>query len=315
MSRQRLLVALGGNALLRRHEQPGAALQRANVERAVAALAPLRSGYDLVITHGNGPQVGYLAELAEVGATAAVPAYPLDLIGAESVGLIGGLLARALLDSAPELPAAVLLTQVAVAADDPAFAAPGKPIGPLYDEPTARRLADERGWQIAPDGDRWRRVVASPEPCRVIELAAIKVLVAAGVTVVCAGGGGLPVVQQGDSRYESIAAVIDKDLVSALLAFELAAEGLLLLTDVAGLHIGWPAPDARLLRQASPAWLRTQRFAAGSMGPKVEAACRHVERGGGWAAIGALEQAAAVLAGTAGTRILATDTAPRYWGD
>jgi len=203
----------------------------------------------------------------------------------------------------PGLEVATLLTQVEVDRDDPAFAAPTKPIGPVYDEATARRLAAERGWQIARDGDGYRRVVASPEPQRILELPAIRALLAARFTVVCAGGGGVPVLLDGSGAIEGVEAVIDKDLASALLATQVGAERLLLLTDVDAVYDGWGTPGARPIRRATVAEMRARRFAPGSMAPKVEAACRFAAAGG-IAAIGALEDAQAILDGVAGTTIV-----------
>jgi carbamate kinase len=297
----RVVVALGGNALLRRGEPADAATQRANVVRAVRAVAAVARRHEVVVTHGNGPQVGLLALQAE--AYADVPPYPLDVLGAESEGMIGYLLEQALMNALPGRPAATLLTQVGVDAADPAFAAPSKPIGPVYDEPAGRRLAAERGWALAPDGDGVRRVVASPRPREILELAAIRRLLEAGVLVVCVGGGGIPVTITPEGAVHGVEAVVDKDRAAALLAERLGADALLLLTDVPRVVAGWGTPGAVELDRATPAQLRQETFAAGSMGPKVEAACRFAERTGGLAAIGALDDAEAILAGRAGTQI------------
>lgn len=297
-----LVVALGGNALLRRGEATSDAAQRANIDRAARALAPLARDHRLVITHGNGPQVGLLA-LRESAATPDGTGSGLDVLGAETQGMIGYLIEEALREVLPGLEVATLLTQVEVDRADPAFAAPAKPIGPMYDETTARRLATERGWQIAPDGAGFRRVVASPEPQRILELPAIRALLAARFTVVCAGGGGIPVVLTATGTVEGVEAVIDKDLASALLATQIGAERLLLLTDVDAVYDGWGTPRARRISRATVAEMRARTFAPGSMAPKVEAACRFAEAGG-IAAIGALEDARAILDGTAGTTIV-----------
>jgi carbamate kinase len=297
----RVVVALGGNALLRRGEPADAATQRANVVRAVRAVAAVARRHEVVVTHGNGPQVGLLALQAE--AYRDVAPYPLDVLGAESEGMIGYLLEQELMNALPGRPVATLLTQVSVDAADPAFAEPSKPIGPVYDEPAGRRLAAERGWAVAPDGDGVRRVVASPRPRAILEVAAIRLLLAAGVLVVCTGGGGIPVTITADGAVHGVEAVVDKDRAAALLAECLGAEALLLLTDVPRVVAGWGTPVAVELDRATPAQLREETFAAGSMGPKVEAACRFAERTGGLAAIGALEDAEAILAGRAGTRI------------
>ena len=299
----RCLVALGGNALLRRGERADAERQRARVESAARALAELAAGRTLVLTHGNGPQVGLLA--LQAAAYPEVAAYPLDLLDAESEGMIGYLLELALRNALAGAPVATLLTQVVVDADDPAFARPTKPIGPVYEREEATRLAHERGWTVAPDVDAYRRVVASPEPLAIVELEAIELLVAAGVTVICAGGGGIPVAARNGS-LDGVEAVIDKDLTAALLAERLGAAQLLLLTDVAAVERDWETSRARPIEWTTPETLRRLDFAAGSMGPKVEAACRFVERTGGSAAIGSLDDAAAVARGEAGTQITAT---------
>jgi len=298
----RIVVALGGNALLCRGEPAEAETQRRNVAEAACALAALADRDELVITHGNGPQVGLLA--LEADAYKAVSPYPLDVLGAESQGMIGYLIAQAMKSELPERDVAALLTQVIVAADDPAFSHPSKPIGPVYREVEARRLAAEHGWTIAPDGDCFRRVVPSPEPVAIIELGAIRRLVAAGAIVVCAGGGGIPVVVEG-AALRGVEAVIDKDLTAALLAERLEADRLVMLTDVPFLERDWGSAAARPIEHSTPTELRRLQFAAGSMGPKVEAACRFVERTGREAAIGALADLGAVVRGQTGTRIAA----------
>lgn len=295
-------MALGGNALLRRGERPDAEPQRLNVERACRSLAPLALDHELVVTHGNGPQVGVLAMESAADPLLSRP-FPLDPLGAETQGLIGYWLAQGLRNALPGREVAAVLTQCVVDPTDPAFTHPTKPVGPVYDEATARRLADERGWAIAPDGTSWRRVVASPAPLRVVESDVIRRLTDAGVVVVCAGGGGIPVVERDDGRLDGIEAVIDKDLTAALLAEVLGADALLLLTDVDGVQTDFGRPDSRPISTASPDEMRRHAFPEGSMGPKVDAACRFVERTDGMAGIGALTDAAAVLAGSAGTRI------------
>jgi carbamate kinase len=303
VAKMRVVVALGGNALLRRGEPAEAATQRAHVLEAASALADLASEHELVITHGNGPQVGLLA--LEADAYKAVAPYPLDILGAESQGMIAYLLVQALASELPEREVVALLTQVLVAADDPAFTWPTKPIGPVYSEKEARELAASRGWAVARDGKYFRRVVASPEPKGVIELQAIARLVAAGTVVVCAGGGGIPVIED-SGTLRGVEAVIDKDLTAALLAEELGAEKLIVLTDVPYVERDWGTADATRIKASTPAELRELAFAAGSMGPKIEAACRFVERTGGEAVIGALADLGAVSRGEAGTRILAS---------
>jgi carbamate kinase len=294
-----VVAALGGNALLRRGEPADAEVQRRHVADAAHSLAALARDHDLIVTHGNGPQVGLLA-LQSAAYTEIAP-YPFDVLGAESEGMIGYLLEQALRNELPDRQVAALLTQVLVDPDDPAFKAPGKPIGPVYDEATGRRLAAERGWTVRSDGDRWRRVVASPEPQAIIELDTITTLVDLGVIVICAGGGGIPVIKNGAGRLHGVEAVIDKDLSAALLALELQADALLLLTDVEGVQLDYGTPSARPLHEATPAQLAALDLPSGSMGPKAVAARRFVESGGQVAAIASLENARAALEGNAGT--------------
>ena len=264
------------------------------------------------MTHGNGPQVGLLA--LQAAAYAGVRPYPLDVLGAESEGMIGYLLGQSLTNALRGRQVAAVLTQVVVDRRDPAFERPTKPIGPVYEEAEARRLAAERGFAIAPDGGHFRRVVASPEPLAIVEIDVLRLLVDHGVLVVCVGGGGIPVVLDDDGAWRGVEAVIDKDLSAALLARLLEADFLLMLTDVASVERDWGTAKARPIRRAAPEELRALRFAAGSMGPKLEAACRFVEATGGRAAIGALEDAAAVVRGEAGTLVAPASTGIRPAG-
>jgi len=298
-SRQRLVVALGGNALLRRGEPLTADIQRRHAAEAMSAIAELAEEHDVVLTHGNGPQVGLLA--LQALAYSDMPPYPLDVLGAESEGMIGYVLEQELQNRLPGRIAVTVLTQVVVDPNDPAFAGPTKPIGPVYTEEQARRVERELGWTIARDGDHFRRVVPSPEPLRIVELSAIRMLVEAGAVVVCTGGGGIPVVMDGAGTLRGVEAVIDKDLAGELLARSLEADFLLLLTDVEAVMQDWSTPNARPIRRTTPAELRALEFASGSMGPKVEAACRFVEATGATAAIGALGDAARIVAGEGGT--------------
>ncbi|MGA7934397.1 MAG: carbamate kinase [Kovacikia sp.] len=297
----RVVVALGGNALLRRGEPMTCQNQQANIRLAAQAIATLAQDHDLTITHGNGPQVGLLALQAE--AYKAVQPYPLDVLNAETEGMIGYLIEQELRNQLPNLQIATLLTQVEVNANDPAFAHPTKPIGPIYSQAAAEQLATELGWAIAPDGKGYRRVVPSPEPRRVIELAAIQLLIQSGVLVICGGGGGIPIVVTPSGSIQGVEAVIDKDLAAALLATSLGAEALLLLTDVDAVYTDWGTAAAHPLQQISPEQLRSYSFVPGSMAPKVEAACRFVEQTGGMAGIGRLENARAILAGQSGTLV------------
>ena len=300
----RIVVALGGNALLRRHEKADAEAQRRNVKEAVTALRPLASVHELVVTHGNGPQVGLLALQAE--AYRDVTPYPLDILGAETEGMIGYLLDQEFVSQLPGRRVATLLTQVEVDPRDPAFGAPTKPIGPVYDEETARRITTMRGWPVGRDGHGYRRLVPSPAPLRIIELDTIALLVDAGVIVVCAGGGGIPVVADGPV-LRGVEAVVDKDLSAALLAVKLDADALLLLTDVNAVYSGWGTTSALPIRRLTSVAARKLALASGSMGPKVEAAARFADATGALAVIGALTDAPALLTGTAGTRVLSQD--------
>jgi len=307
----RLVVALGGNALLRPGQAPEVEVQRANLRGAARAIAALAREHEIVLTHGNGPQIGWLALHAEPGSRAAAGARsprdgahrsdPLDVLGAETEAWIGYLIEQELAPLLPEREMATLVTLVEVDPTDRAFATPTKPIGPRYDAATASAIVRERGWRVAAVEGGVRRVVPSPEPRRIRELGVIRRLVASGVVVVCAGGGGIPVVATPSGSLVGVEAVIDKDLTAALLASELDADALLLLTDVDAVYEDWPSPCERPIRRATPTELRARTFAAGSMGPKVEAACRFAERSGRTPAIGALADAARLLEGAAGT--------------
>lgn len=307
----RVVVALGGNALLRRGESPSADVQRANVAVAADAVAGLAAKHDIIVTHGNGPQIGLLA--LQAAADPNTPPFPLDVLGAESDGMIGYLIDQELTNRLPDRRIATLLTQVVVAADDPAFEHPTKPVGPVYPPTEGKRLARERGWTVVADGDGVRRAVPSPEPRRIIEIETIRLLADAGVIVICNGGGGIPVVETATGGLAGVEAVIDKDRSTALLAAEVGADVLLLLTDVAAVETDWGTPQARALQTVSPDALAAYEFQAGTMGPKVEAACRFVAGGGLFAAIGTLSEAAALLAGTAGTRITASSEKPVWY--
>ena len=299
----RIVAALGGNALLERGEPPEAGIQEAHIITAVRALAPLAADHDLVITHGNGPQVGMLA-LESARDPAISRPYPFDVLGAQTQGMIGYWLVQALRNAVPGRQAACLVSRTLVRRDDPAFARPSKFVGPVYDERQARALAASQHWDIGQDGHRWRRVVPSPEPAELLDLPAIRILLGTGAIVVCSGGGGVPVVAaNGAGLTHGVEAVVDKDLTAALLARQLHADALLLLTDVAAVQDGYGTPQARPIRRATPAGLRARSFPAGSMGPKIDAACRFAEATGNLAAIGQLSDAQALLTGDAGTVI------------
>lgn len=294
----RLVVALGGNALAP-SGSPRLEEQHAAVARAIEGIALLARDHDLVVTHGNGPQVGWLAAQAR----AAGEAVPLDVLGAETEGMLGYWIEQELANALPDRDVVALLTQVEVDAHDPAFANPTKPIGPVLTEAEAKRLRAS-GLRVAPDRGGLRLVVASPVPRRILELRTIQLLVRLGVLVVCGGGGGIPVLRDARGRHHGAAAVVDKDRSAELLAAALGADGLLLLTDVPAVFADWPA-RTRAIRRASPRALRELRFEPGSMGPKVDAACRFATGGGGVAWIGAVSDAARILRGESGTRVVA----------
>jgi carbamate kinase len=296
------VVALGGNALLRRGESLNADTQVRAARAAAGLLARVSSATELVVTHGNGPQVGLLA-LMSAAYTETAP-YPLDLLGSETEGQIGYVLELELDNAIPDQETVAVLTRVVVDADDPAFSAPSKFIGPVYSESEARSLAHRHGWTVKPDGQNWRRVVPSPRPQRIVQLRAIERLVDEGFLVVCTGGGGIPVVEDRHGRHRGVEAVIDKDLASALLAVDLHADMLVLATDVPAVYSDYGTPAQRPIAQTTPTGLRSRQFAAGSMGPKVEAVCRFVEHTGARGVIGSLDQIDELVSGRAGTQVL-----------
>jgi carbamate kinase len=301
----RVVVALGGNALLRRGEPLSAENQRTNARVACKALAPVALEHELVISHGNGPQVGLLA--LQGSAYTEVDPYPLDLLGAQTEGMIGYLIQQELGNELPqEKRLASLLTLIEVDPKDPAFADPSKPIGPIYSEEESKELAGEKGWQFKPDGDSFRRVVPSPMPQRIFGIEPVGWLLEHDAVVICAGGGGIPVMYTDEAvpagrQLVGVEAVIDKDLASALLAKDLNADALAIVTDVDAVYQGWGTPDQLAIRRATPEALMASEFAAGSMGPKVRAACSFVDETGGLAAIGSIEDTPALLRGEAGT--------------
>jgi carbamate kinase len=298
----RIVIALGGNALLRRGEPMTADNQRANIRIATEQIAKIHPGNQLVIAHGNGPQIGLLS--LQAAAYSQVSPYPLDVLGAETEGMIGYIIEQELgnlLDF--EVPFATLLTQVEVDANDPAFQNPTKPIGPVYTKDEAEKLAAEKGWAIAPDGDKYRRVVASPKPKRIFEIRPIKWLLEKSSIVICAGGGGIPTMYTAPGKLEGVEAVIDKDLCSALLAEQLEADLLVIATDVSAAFVDFGKPTQKSITQAHPDEMEKLGFAAGSMGPKVQAACEFARHTGKVAVIGSLADIEAIVQGTAGTRI------------
>ena len=300
----RIVIALGGNALLQRGQPMTAENQRANIRVAAESIARVVPGNEVVVAHGNGPQVGLLS--LQAAAYTAVDPYPLDVLGAQTEAMIGYVIEQELGNLLPvEQPFATILTMVEVDPADPAFQHPTKPIGPVYDEQTATALAQRNGWAIAPDGDRFRRVVASPKPRRIFEIRPIRALLEQGTIVICAGGGGIPTVYDADRHLHGVEAVIDKDLASSLLAQEVDADLLVIATDVDGVYVDWGTPTQRRLGTVSPGDLSGLDLPDGSMGPKVEAACGFATATGNDAVIGSLADIADIVAGTAGTRVRA----------
>jgi carbamate kinase len=296
----RMVIALGGNALLRRGQPMTAENQRANIRAASERIAAVAEGNEIVVAHGNGPQVGLLA--LQAAAYVDVPAYPLDVLGAQTEAMIGYVIEQELGNLLPpDQPLATILTMVEVDRDDPAFSHPTKPIGPVYPRDHAVVLAADAGWSIAPDGDGFRRVVPSPKPKRIFEIRPIRQLLENGTIVVCAGGGGIPTVFDERGDLHGVEAVVDKDATSAMLAEELDAELLVIATDVDAVYLDWGTPQQRKLEHATPDELEKLGLAEGSMGPKVEAAARFVRATGRRAVIGSLDELGDLVSGRAGT--------------
>ena len=298
----RIVIALGGNALLQRGQPMTAENQRTNIRLAAERIASIAPGNEIVIAHGNGPQVGLLA-LQDL-AYESVDPYPLDVLGAETEAMIGYVIEQELGNLLPfEQPFATVLTMIEVDPDDPAFANPTKPIGPVYDKATAERLAAEHGWAIAPDGDKYRRVVDSPKPQRIFEIRPIRLLVEQGVIDICAGGGGIPTMYGKDGKLHGVQAVIDKDLAGSLLARELDADLLVIATDVDGVYTGWGTPEQAKLGSVTVDEIVEMKLPAGSMGPKVAAACEFASATKNEAVIGSLADIDTIVTGSAGTRV------------
>ena len=298
----RIVIALGGNALLQRGQPMTAENQRANIRLAAERIAAVAPGNEIVIAHGNGPQVGLLA--LQSAAYTAVDPYPLDVLGAETEAMIGYVIEQELGNILPsEQTFATLLTMIEVDPGDPAFGNPTKPIGPVYDKKTAEKLAEENGWSIAPDGDKFRRVVPSPRPKRIFEIRPIRTLVEQGCIVVCAGGGGIPTMYGEDGKLHGVEVVIDKDLAASLLAEELDADLLVIATDVDGVYTGWGTPEQARLGSVTVEEVVEMKLPAGSMGPKVAAACEFATKTGNEAVIGSLADIDQIAAGSAGTRV------------
>jgi carbamate kinase len=301
----RIVVALGGNALLRRSDPMTIEVQRRNVATAVRAIAPLAGEHSVVVVHGNGPQVGLLSLQAD--AYKGAEPYPLDVLDAGTEGMIGYLIQQELRSLLPPgRQVATLLTMIVVDPNDPAFTNPTKFVGPIYDKETADKLAADKGWAFRQDGTSWRRVVPSPEPQRILEIEPITWLLDRGVVVICAGGGGIPTMYPaaGHGELEGVEAVIDKDLAGELLAEDVNADLFLMATDVDGVYVDWGTPAQRRLTQVTPEELASYTFASGSMGPKVEAAARFAGKTGKRAAIGSLDEIAGIITGEKGTNVV-----------
>ncbi|MCL4114338.1 carbamate kinase [Vibrio lentus] len=300
MTKQTVVVALGGNALLRRGEPLEADVQRRNIETAVKTISEIAKVYNVVLVHGNGPQVGLLAlqglEYKKVNP------YPLDVLGSETQGMIGYMLMQEFKNYLPNRNISCMLTQMTVDPNDPAFADPTKPIGPIYEEAEARELAEKFHWIVKPDGQHFRRVVPSPRPTGIVEHDAITQLIDAGHLVICTGGGGIPVKKE-NGKLVGVEAVIDKDMSAAFLAKQLDADALLILTDADAVYLDWGKPTQHALRSTTPNELAKFTFDAGSMGPKIEASCEFIQQGGKVVGIGALEDGLQILQGQAGTNI------------
>ena len=297
----KVVIALGGNALLRRGERADADVQMANVRIAAKAVAEIAKEHNVVLKHGNGPQVGLLALQAD--AYKDVTPYPFDVLGAESQGMIGYMVAQCVGNDLPDRQVVNIITQTEVDPHDPAYSDPRKFVGPVYDKETAEKLAAERGWTIAADGKYFRRVVPSPQPKKIVEIDTIRQLVDSGAMVIASGGGGIPVIRNDQGKLEGSEAVIDKDMSASIMAAELDADALLILTDAPSIALDWGTPDQKEIKEVSPEKLQEYNFAKGSMGPKVEAVCRFANTGKGFGAVGRLEDALDILNGKAGTII------------
>lgn len=298
----KIVIALGGNALLKRGEPMTAENQRENVKTACAQIARVYDGNQLIITHGNGPQVGLLA--LQNNAYKEVPMYPLDVLGAETAGMIGYMIQQELSNTVPgSASIATVLTQIQVDPKDPAFQKPSKPVGPVYSKEEADKIAAEKGWTMAPDNDKYRRVVASPKPVNIFGLEPLKTLIDHKYIVVCGGGGGIPTWVDDEGKQHGAEAVIDKDLATALLATLIDADLFVIATDVDGAYLDWGKPEQKRIALAAPDAALAFGFASGSMGPKIEAAANFAKATGKDAVIGALADIEQIVAGKAGTRI------------
>ena len=302
MTKQTVVVALGGNALLRRGEPLEASIQRQNIATAAKTIAEIALQYNVVLVHGNGPQVGLLA-LQGLEYKKVMP-YPLDVLGSETQGMIGYILMQELKNLLPQQDVSCMLTQMLVDPQDPAFADPTKPIGPVYQEAEARELAEKFQWTVKADGQYFRRVVPSPQPIGIVECDAIETLIKRNHLVICTGGGGIPVKRE-NNKLIGVEAVIDKDMSAAYLAKQLNADALLILTDADAVYLDWGKATQKAISSTTPRALAQYSFDAGSMGPKIEASCEFINQGGKLVGIGALDDGLEILKGLAGTNIIA----------
>ena len=307
----KIVIALGGNALLQRGQPLEADLQRENIRKAAEVISKVADEHQVILTHGNGPQVGLLA--LQNSAYKEVTPYPLDVLGAETAGMIGYMMNMEIRNLRPKLPIVTMVTETLVDSADPAFKNPTKYVGPVYSEEEARALAEEKNWQVKPDGEYFRRVVPSPKPQRVIEGNTVGQLSDAGALVICSGGGGVPVCKNEKGILEGIEAVVDKDLTSTVLAKQLKADALIIMTDVDAVCVNFGKPDQKKIHNATPDAINSLDFPAGSMGPKIDAVADFVEEGGQYAAIGSLYDLAEIVEGTAGTRISKAEEGMSYY--
>ena len=303
----RIVVALGGNALLKRGEPMTAQNQSANIRLAAEQLAKVKPKNELIISHGNGPQVGLLAlqHAAYYAQDSKIEPYPLDVLVSQTVGMIGYMLQQELTNLLPATPTQTLVTQVIVDEHDPAFSKPSKPIGQVYTQAEAEKLAAEKGWTVMPDGQYYRRAVPSPKPQDVTGINAVKTLLAQDHIVICGGGGGVPCVKNAQGQLTGVEAVVDKDLATAVIANHLDADLFIIATDVNATCVNFQKEGERKIAKANPAALEalSAEFAAGSMGPKVQAVINFVKATGKDAAIGSLADIEDIVAGNAGTRV------------
>lgn len=303
----RIVIALGGNALLKRGEPMTAQNQSANIRLAAEQLAKVKPKNELIISHGNGPQVGLLAlqHAAYYAQDSKIEPYPLDVLVSQTVGMIGYMLQQELTNLLPVTPTQTLVTQVIVDEHDPAFSKPSKPIGQVYTQAEAEKLAIEKGWTVMPDGQYYRRAVPSPKPQDVTGINAVKALLAQDHIVICGGGGGVPCVKNAQGQLTGVEAVVDKDLATAVIANHLDADLFIIATDVNAACVNFQKEGERKIAKANPAALEalSEEFAAGSMGPKVQAVINFVKATGKDAAIGSLADIEEIVAGKAGTRV------------